>query len=125
MTTARDLAEASRAAVGAKDRERWLSLFAPDGIVEDPVGPSAFDPTGNGHCGKAAIAAFWDMAIAPNRSVEFEIHKSYLCGTEVANVVTLHITIADGTLLKVDCVIVYRATADGKLASLRAFWEMR
>lgn len=56
--TARELARRSQAAVRAKDRETWLSLFAPDAVVADPVGPSPFDPDGRGHRGLAAIAAF-------------------------------------------------------------------
>ena len=44
MTTARELGQASMAAVEARDRTAWLALFADDGVVEDPIGPSAFDP---------------------------------------------------------------------------------
>ena len=42
------------------EREKWLDLFADDGVIQDPVGASPLDPTGKGHRGKAAIAAFWD-----------------------------------------------------------------
>ena len=49
--TARDLGRASMAAVEAGDRAAWLALFADDAVVEDPVGPSAFDPEGHGHRG--------------------------------------------------------------------------
>ena len=41
-------------------------MFADDAIVEDPIGPSHFDPEGKGHRGKEAIAKFYDMAIAPS-----------------------------------------------------------
>ena len=123
MTTARDLAKASAAAVKAHDREAWLALFAEDAVVEDPVGPSILDPEGKGNHGKTAIARFYDMAIAPNKDVTFEIHKSLLCGNELANVVTLHIVNQADEKLDLPCVIVYKRNADGKLASLRAFWE--
>ncbi|EUA23028.1 putative ketosteroid isomerase-like protein [Mycobacterium xenopi 4042] len=39
----------SREAVQAKDKQAWLEVFADDAIVEDPIGPSAFDPEGQGH----------------------------------------------------------------------------
>ena len=78
--TARDLARRSQAAVRAKDRDGWLSLFAPDAVVQDPIGPSPFDPDGAGHRGPAAIAAFYDTVIAPNDLITFEIESSYLCG---------------------------------------------
>jgi len=55
--------------------------------------------------------------------VTFEVHQSHLCGDEVANVVTLHITQASGAAFQLPCVICYKATPDGKIASLRAFWE--
>ena len=48
VSTARELSQASMAAVEAKDKEAWLALFADDAVVEDPIGPSAFDPEGNG-----------------------------------------------------------------------------
>ncbi len=47
---------------GAKDE--WLTLFAPDAVVEDPVGPSMFDPEGAGHHGRDGLSAFWDKVIA-------------------------------------------------------------
>ena len=50
----------------ARDKEAWLAVFADDAIVEDPIGPSHFDPEGKGHRGKEAIAKFYDMAIAPS-----------------------------------------------------------
>lgn len=45
-------------------KEDWVALFAPDGVVEDPVGPSMFDPEGKGHHGHEGIGGFWDIAIA-------------------------------------------------------------
>ena len=41
---------------------------------------SRFDAEGKGHHGKAGVAHFYDTAIAPNKDVTFEIHKSHLCG---------------------------------------------
>ncbi len=123
MTNARDLSRQSAAFVKAHDREGWIALFDEDAIVQDPVGPSVFDPEGKGHRGHDGIGRFWDMAIAPNRDVTFEIHQSYLCGEEVANVVTLHITAGDGQTFDVPCVIVYKQAPSGKIASLRAFWD--
>ena len=43
---ARELGLKSRAAVTAGDREGWLNLFTEDAFVQDPIGPSAFDPEG-------------------------------------------------------------------------------
>ena len=85
MITARELGQRSMAAVEAGDRQAWLALFAEDGVVEDPIGPSAFDPEGNGHRGPEAIAAFYDSVIGVNESIRFDIRQSFLCGDEAAN----------------------------------------
>lgn len=123
MTTARELAQRSMAAVEAGDREAWLALFADDAVVEDPVGPSLFDPEGRGHRGPEAIAAFYDSVIGANESIRFDIRQSFLCGDEVANVGVIRITFAAGSAVEVDGVYTYKRTAAGKLSWIRAFWE--
>jgi steroid delta-isomerase len=123
VTTARELGQASMAAVEARDRQGWLDLFADDGVVEDPIGPSAFDPGGRGHHGIEAIAAFYDTVIAANESIRFNVHQSYLCGDEAANVGVIRITFPGGTAVEVDGIYIYRRSPDDKIASLRAFWE--
>ena len=123
MRTARELGQASMAAVEAHDREAWLALFADDAVVEDPIGPSAFDPEGDGHRGIEAIAAFYDNVIAVNESIRFTIHQSILCGDEAANVGIIRITFTGGSAVEVDGVYVYLRSPEGKIASLRAFWE--
>ncbi len=110
-------------AVHIKDRAAWLDNFADDAIVEDPVGVSALDPTGKGHHGKEAIAKFWDAQIGPNK-VMFNIRESFAAGDECANVGTITVVMAGGLTTLVDGVFVYRVNAEGKLASLRAFWEV-
>lgn len=113
---------ASRAAAVARDKDAWLALFADDAIVEDPIGPSHFDPDGVGHRGKEAIAAFFDMAIAPSQ-LEFHFEKTYVCGDEEAN--TGHIVIvASGYRVVAEGVFTYRVNSDGKIAALRAYWEL-
>jgi ketosteroid isomerase-like protein len=122
--TARVLGIRSRAAVQARDRDGWLDLFAPDAFVQDPIGPSPFDPEGKGHHGRQAIAAFYDTVIAPSEAITFEIEQSYLCGDEVADVGIIRTTIAGGShQAVVHGVYTYRSNGAGQLASLRAFWE--
>ena len=120
---ARAASRRSMDAVHGKDRAAWLANFADDAVVEDPVGPSPLDPTGDGHRGKQAIAAFWDKQIAPSR-VLFNIRESYASGSECANVGTITIVLPDGTVMLVDGVYCYRVNDQGRLVSLRAFWEM-
>ena len=121
---ARLASQRSAAAVQAKDRAAWLALFADDAVVQDPVGKSFLDETGEGHRGLQAIGAFFDNNIAPVRSIRFELHDSFAAGDEVANVATIHMTLPDGTTSRCEGVFVYKVRDDGKLVSLRAFWEV-
>jgi steroid Delta-isomerase len=121
---ARELARRSQAAVAAKDRSAWLGLFADDAVVQDPIGPSPLDPSGEGHRGAAAIAAFYDTVIATAEQITFEIERSYLCGDEVADVGVIRTVLPGGQQAAVvHGVFTYRSNGDGKLAALRAFWE--
>lgn len=112
----------SRAAAVARDKDAWLALFADDAIVQDPIGPSHFDPEGKGHRGKEAIAAFFDKAIAPSQ-LEFHFDKTYVCGDEEANVGHIEI-VANGYRVTAEGVFTYRVDPEGKIAALRAYWEL-
>jgi ketosteroid isomerase-like protein len=123
--TTRELARRSQTAAGVKNRAGWLSLFAPDAVVEDPVGPSPFDPDGNGHRGAAAIAAFYDNVIDQAARITFEIERSYACGDEVADVGIIRTLLAGRKhVAVVRGVYTYRGNGTGQLIALRAFWEI-
>ncbi|WP_226437609.1 nuclear transport factor 2 family protein [Rhodococcus yananensis] len=120
---ARVASRASQAAASGKRKDEWLALFADDACVEDPVGPSGFDPEGTGHRGHDAIAKFYDMTIANTDSLEFLVDDVLVCGDECVNIGTIRTTIA-GQIIDAEGVFVYRVNSDGKLVSLRAFWEV-
>jgi ketosteroid isomerase-like protein len=113
----------SRAAVAARDKDAWLDVFADDAIVEDPIGPSHFDPEGKGHRGKDAIAAFWDKAIGPTDRIEFNFVDTFQCGNEEANVGNIVIT-TGGYQVTAEGVFTYKVNDDGKMTALRAYWEV-
>lgn len=119
--TAVDLARSSLNAVKNGQRERWLDLFDDDSVIEDPVGPSPLDPEGKGHRGRAAIAAFYDAAIAGLQGFDFEIERTCLCGDEAAVLVRFHITTPDGQSTDFGAINVYRRSPEGRLAALRSF----
>ena len=110
-------------AVEAHDRAGWLSLFTDNAVVQDPIGVSALDPTGLGHHGLDAIAAFYDSVIGPNE-VRFAVRESWEAGDEVANVGRITTTMADGLVVHTDGVFTYRLAGDGRIASLRAYWSV-
>ncbi|MFI6046574.1 nuclear transport factor 2 family protein [Nocardia sp. NPDC051321] len=126
MTTtthpARAASRALHAAVQAHDKDAWLAMFAADAIVEDPVGPSDFDPEGAGHRGRDAISAFWDKTIAPNESIEFLFDDSFACGNEVAFTGKVR-SRNGGQVIDAEGVFIYRVDAAGKIVAVRAFWE--
>ena len=109
--------------VKERRREEWLALFADDAVVQDPVGPSPFDPAGKGHQGKEAIARFYDNIIAAGGNFDFTIQASYPCGDECANVWVGRMTSADGTVSETPMVAIYKVNGEGKILSLRAFWD--
>jgi ketosteroid isomerase-like protein len=119
---ARDASLASMQAVEAGDKAAWLALFADDAVVEDPIGVSALDPTGQGHRGRAAIEAFYDTVIGPNQ-VSFTIERSHAAGNEVANVGTITTLMGDSTV-HTDLVATYRVDDEGKVTALRAYWSI-
>lgn len=115
----------SREFVKNHDKAGWLGMFAPDGIIEDPIGPSILDPDGKGHSTPEARDLFWDNNIA-NSEIEYILHQSFTCHLECANIVTLNVLISmDGKQYsqQVNGVFTYSVNKAGKLTSLRGFWE--
>ncbi|TDB94866.1 nuclear transport factor 2 family protein [Actinomadura sp. 7K534] len=120
---ARRAARASMTAVIGGRKDDWLRLFAPDALVEDPVGPSFLDPSGNGHRGHDAIGAFWDAFVSTIAGFRFTIADSFANGGCCANVATITTTMADGSTMTIDCVLIYTVDEAGLITSLRAHWE--
>jgi ketosteroid isomerase-like protein len=109
-------------AVARGDKRAWVDNFAEDAVVQDPIGPSPFDPIGAGIQGKAAIAKFWDDHIAGRRAM-FSLQHSLAAGNEVANVGTLAIQSPDGSVFQLFGVYTYRVNDAGKVTALRTYWE--
>lgn len=107
--------------VKEKNKAAWLELFADDAVIQDPVGPSPLDPSGLGHRGKEAISRFWDMVNGGN--FDYTIHRSFACGDECANWWTGINVLPDGTRFEVPMVTTYKVNAEGKLVSLKAYWD--
>ena len=121
---ARRMSQRSYDAVARKAKAEWLALFSEDALLEDPVGPSFFDPEGTGHRGQDEISAFWDQAIAPVAEFRFTIRDSFANGNACANVGTFSTRMEDGTLADTDLVATYVLDDDGRIRSMRAHWEV-
>jgi hypothetical protein len=94
-------------------------------VLEDPVGPSMFDAEGEGHRGHDGISAFWNLAIAPIDTFEFLITDSFANpgSNTCANVGKIKTSFADGSHTTTDLIMVYVVNDDGRVASMKAFWE--
>ncbi|MEV7430876.1 nuclear transport factor 2 family protein [Nocardioides sp. NPDC092400] len=120
---ARAASQRSYSAVAKGDLAEWLTVYAEDAVLEDPVGPSMFDPEGRGHHGHAGISAFWEKAIAPIDTFEFTIEQSMANGRTCANVGRIRTSFADGSHTTTELVMVYVVDDDGRVASMKAYWE--
>jgi len=115
----------SYSAVAKGDLAEWLTVYAEDAVIEDPVGPSMFDEHGQGHRGHAAITAFWETAIAPISTFEFEINDSFAnpAGNTCANIGRIRTSFPDGSSTTTDLIMVYVVNDDGRVSSMKAYWE--
>ena len=120
---ARRAAQMSNATVARGVKDDWLALFAPDALIEDPVGPSFLDPDGKGHRGPDGISAFWDAYVGMIKKFHFHITDSFANGPCCANLTTITTTLTDGSTMRIDCVLIYTVDDAGKIVSLRAHWE--
>lgn len=122
---ARRASQRSYAAVAKGDLAEWLTVYSPDAVLEDPVGPSMFDAEGKGHRGHEGISAFWEAAIAPIGTFEFTINESFANpgSNTCANVGQIKTSFPDGSHTTTDLVMVYVVDDAGRVTSMRAFWE--
>ena len=122
---ARTASQRSYSAVAKGDLAEWLTVYSEDCVLEDPVGPSMFDPEGKGHHGHAGISAFWEKAISPIARFEFEIYESFANpgSNTCANIGSIKTSFPDGSHTTTDLIMVYVVDGDGRVKSMKAFWE--
>jgi steroid Delta-isomerase len=111
-------------AVTAGDRDAWLSCYADEAVLHDPVGGSPLDPEGAGLRGRDALDGFWQQAIAPNR-VRFNVAAVHAAGDEAAIVATVTTRFPNGAVAVYDGVFVYTIDRSGQVVSLRGYWDVR
>ncbi len=103
-------------------KDEWLSLFADNATVHDPVGPSSHDPEGQGFHGRAELVRFWDTMIAGGDLVIVS-HRQISSGPmDCACVVTATNRSAD-LRSYVEMIVTYRVNASGKITQLNAYWD--
>lgn len=103
-------------AESAKDRETWLSLFAPDATHEDPVGAPV-------NRGLDAIGAFFDAGAG---QMDLDLHSTaapIVVGDEALAFLEVHVGHGAERMLLSPIVDHLVFDADGRIAALRAFFD--
>jgi steroid delta-isomerase len=127
MNTAHPAAAAALTAmnaVTAGDRDAWLSCYADDAVLYDPVGGSPLDSEGVGVRGLDGLDHFWQQAIAPNE-VRFDVAAVHAAGDEAAVVATVTVRFPNGAVVDYDGVFVYTINHDKQVVSLRGYWDVQ
>jgi len=103
-------------AYGKNDREAFLDIFADDGVILDPVGTPP-------HEGREARGAFWDNVHQLTERITFDVKDVVVCGSAAAMVFRIHAGTGD-TGIMMDAVDIFEVDDDGKITSMRAYWDM-
>jgi len=105
------------ASIGSMDVSRFVNNFAADGVLEDPVGTPAVQ-------GTSAIAAYFGAIIAPFSEIKPRVQEVIVCGHEAAVNWKLQLTTTTGKKITIDGMGVFNFNQDGKLQSVREFWDL-
>ncbi len=117
------LAGASPQAVLRHDKSAWLSLFAGQAVVEDPVGTAPHQKIEEED---GALDRFYETFIAPNR-ITFHVHSDIVAADVVVRDVEIEIMAPGGLVTSVHSYVLYEIVEEKgrlKLARLAAHWEL-
>ena len=98
------------------DKAAFLSVWAPDGVLEDPVGTPV-------NVGTEAIGAFWDGARELADRIVLKPQHTLIAGGEAAVVIEINAHIGDGGMV-IQAVDIMQFDDAGLLTSVRAYWDM-
>ena len=106
-----------RAAFGDDDRAGYLALFTDDATVEDPVGSEV-------RTGLEAIGEFWDLVHSLSPHIDLRAAGPVcIAGHEAAFPITI-VNDLGGTLMALDAIDVMSFADDGRITTMRAYWDM-
>ena len=108
--------DAYEEAYRSNDKAAFLALWDEGGELEDPVGTPV-------HVGMKALGAFWDSTRQLVDRIELVPDEVVVCADQAAMVFTILARTGDGGL-RMRAIDVFRIDDDGKIASVRAYWDI-
>jgi steroid delta-isomerase len=105
-------------AAATLDVDTTVALFAPEGVIEDPVGTPA-------HRGHKAIREHLQTLTAPFTGIDFDIHRIWIVSpTEAASSWTATIHTRAGQSIAIEGLGTFVFNDDGQIRSVREYWEL-
>jgi steroid Delta-isomerase len=98
------------------DKQAVIDLFRADAVWHDPVGAPP-------HVGHDGIGEFWDQTHAMADSIALEPRFVVVAGDEGVMSFEIHVGTPTGTMV-MDAVEIFTVGDDGKIALLKAYWDM-
>jgi steroid Delta-isomerase len=112
----RAVVEAYITAFNTRDRALYVSLFADDGTVEDPVGSKVIR-------GRQALGDFFDAATASGAlTIELLPNAVRVAGNHVAFYFRVRVD-TGGQTLELRPIDTFDLDADGRIRAMRAYWS--
>ncbi|MFZ8901048.1 MAG: nuclear transport factor 2 family protein [Ilumatobacteraceae bacterium] len=98
------------------DRARWVALFSPDVVFEDPVGASP-------KVGIDAVHKTWDRSFTPGRRWTLHPRQIVAGGDAEAAVVMHNVGELGDKRVEVNSVEIFTVGHDGRIERVRAFFD--
>lgn len=111
----RDVVEQYVKLVGAGPTEDIVALYAPDAVVEDPIGTEPKQ-------GHDAIREFYDVIAGLERETSLAPETVRIAGNHAAFVFTL-VTKAGGQRITLSPIDVMEFDTEGRITRMRAYWS--
>jgi steroid delta-isomerase len=105
------------ASIGSLDVQRYVNNYASDGVLEDPVGTPPIQ-------GTQAIGAYFGAIIAPFSEIKPYVQEVVVSGQEAAVNWKLRLKTTTGKIIIIDGMGTFKFNQDGKLQSVREFWDL-
>ncbi len=106
------------ASIEAKDVNRYVSCFAPNGVLEDPVST----PPHRGHQG---ISDYTTETLGGIRGITFAREKIFVCGNQTAVKWTSILVTKDEKEVNFEGIGIFEFNNHGKLTSVKEYYDLQ